>query len=312
MISGEIPSRPPSARFLASGRRVAVATLAVLLLASVTTAANGQSSSNRVILAPPIPTSSEAFQVRTYIGSYEVTTHSHEIVGDVITVTILNDGPSFQPNPPGISVESVGPLAPGRYTVVVYVRESITQPSTTPTGIRSIVVTPAINAVDAIEYYHPALDHYFVTASATEISALDAGVFSGWMRTGQALPGVFVSDPSTSDVQTSVSPVCRYYGLPSAGLDTHFFSASSEECAAVHALWPDRWLLETPNAFYAYLPDIASGKCPAGTMPVYRFYNHRADVNHRYTTSADVRLEMIGRGWTPEGYGAEGVAMCTP
>src|ERR1700730_18579937 len=31
--------------------------------------------------------------------------------------------------------------------------------------------------LDAIEYYYPKLDHYFVTADAHEISALDAGMF---------------------------------------------------------------------------------------------------------------------------------------
>ena len=35
-----------------------------------------------------------------------------------------------------------------------------------------------------IEYYHAALDHYFISASATDISALDSGMFIGWSRTG--------------------------------------------------------------------------------------------------------------------------------
>src|SRR6185369_7646365 len=38
----------------------------------------------------------------------------------------------------------------------------------------------------AIEYFHAAFGHYFITAIPGEIAQLDAGVFSGWARTGQA------------------------------------------------------------------------------------------------------------------------------
>jgi hypothetical protein len=34
------------------------------------------------------------------------------------------------------------------------------------------------------------------------------------------------------------------------------------------------------------------------------------DSNHRYTVSTAIRMEMIGRGYVPEGYGQQGVAMC--
>ena len=37
----------------------------------------------------------------------------------------------------------------------------------------------------AVEYYHPGLDHYFVTADALEIEALTSGKFSGWLPTGE-------------------------------------------------------------------------------------------------------------------------------
>jgi YVTN family beta-propeller protein len=39
--------------------------------------------------------------------------------------------------------------------------------------------------LDAVEYYNPVLDHYFLTAAPTEIYALDAGSVAGWARTGQ-------------------------------------------------------------------------------------------------------------------------------
>ncbi len=76
--------------------------------------------------------------------------------------------------------------------------------------------------LDAIEYYYQKLDHYFVTADPHEISALDAGMFPGWQRTGFSFK---VLDPSTA--VANVSPVCRFYGIPAAGLDSHFYSASA-------------------------------------------------------------------------------------
>jgi len=45
-------------------------------------------------------------------------------------------------------------------------------------------------------------------------------------------------------------------------------------------------------------------------LPVYRLFNGKADVNHRYTVSFAIREEMIAQAWTPEGYGSIGVAMC--
>ena len=59
------------------------------------------------------------------------------------------------------------------------------------------------------------------------------------------------------------------------------------------------------------LPDAMSGACPTGTIPVYRLWNRRVDSNHRYVTDPALRLQMIARGYVPEGYG-EGVAMCAP
>ena len=37
--------------------------------------------------------------------------------------------------------------------------------------------------IDAVEYYHAGLDHYFVTAAPGEIVKLDAGTLPGWQRT---------------------------------------------------------------------------------------------------------------------------------
>ena len=161
--------------------------------------------------------------------------------------------------------------------------------------------------VQAVEYYHAGLDHYFVTASASEIGALDNGVFKGWARTGYSF-GVFpagINAPGTT-------PVCRFYGNPAYGLDSHFYSASPAECAEVQQKWPEQWLLESYDVFRTMLPDVASGTCPSGTEPLYRLFNQRTNVNHRYLTNYGEMLATMDRGYVLEGYGTPPVAMCVP
>ena len=163
--------------------------------------------------------------------------------------------------------------------------------------------------LEAIEYYNAPLDHYFVTSFADEIAKLDAGGFVGWQRTGQHFT---VFDPATP--MAGASPVCRFYGLPSAGLDSHFYSASPSECAAVLQRFPGVWIEETDNAFGIYLPDTMTGQCPGGSVPVYRAWNGRADSNHRFTTDPATLQAMIAKGYIAEGYGPGPmpVAMCSP
>ncbi len=164
--------------------------------------------------------------------------------------------------------------------------------------------------VTVVEYYDPALDHYFITALQSEIDALDANRFLGWSRTGLTFQAF--ADPLSG---AGASPVCRFYIPPPA--DSHFFSASPAECAAVLAKIPidpnyRGFAYETPSAFYIALPDVATGACPAGTLPVYRLWNQRADSNHRYTADPVTKALMVAKGYASEGYGPEGVAMCTP
>jgi hypothetical protein len=163
--------------------------------------------------------------------------------------------------------------------------------------------------LEAIEFYDATLDHYFVTASSDEIAKLDAGVFAGWQRTGQ---GFTVYDPATP--VAGASPVCRFYGSPAAGLDSHFYSASPAECDAVRQRFPGVWIEESANAFGIGLPNTLTGECPAATIPVYRAWNHRVDSNHRFTTDAMTMQTMLDRGYVAEGYGPGPlpVAMCAP
>ena len=202
-------------------------------------------------------------------------------------------------------------------------REAI--PSLGPTRVRLITagslaltpVPPPVVVVQVDEFYNPALRHYFITADGAEKQALDSGVLSGWQRTGQS----FKAYAKGSSTGASTVPVCRYYSPPfyeddfgivvPLGVDSHFFTADAAECVTVFRRYQTfSWELEDDNAFQIGLPDTASGACPAGTIPVYRLWNQRVDSNHRYTTSAAIKAQMLAMGYLSEGYGSDGVVMC--
>ena len=166
---------------------------------------------------------------------------------------------------------------------------------------------PTATVSYAVEYYHAGLDHYFVTANPSEITAMDQGQFPGWQRTGMGFHVVDAGDTSAP----MAGPVCRFYGRPEYGLNTHFYSGSADECAAVQRNWPSQWMPESGNVFQMYVPDLA-GHCPAGTQPIYRSWNGRTDSNHRFTMDSSVHRSMLGRGSVAEGIGNPPVAMCAP
>lgn len=159
------------------------------------------------------------------------------------------------------------------------------------------------DVVAVVEFYNRSQDHYFISASAAEIADLDAGLHPGWRRTGSSFHAYATPRDGTT-------PVCRFYLPPAAG-DSHFFSASPDECRDTGARFPD-FVLETGEAFSVALPDASTGECPATTVPLYRVWNHRVDGNHRYTTERAVWQQMKNLGWTAEGYGPDQVVMCTP
>ncbi len=165
---------------------------------------------------------------------------------------------------------------------------------------------PPVGLVDVIEFYHAGFDHYVMSADPVEINALDTGYFSGWARTGQQ----FQAYATGSSAGPTMNPVCRYYGLPSAGLDSHFYSASTVECWEVNEYFGTEWQIESDNVFQIDLPNATTGACPGGTIPVYRLFNHRADANHRYTSSTVIRAQMEAAGWIREGYGPDATIMC--
>jgi DNA-binding beta-propeller fold protein YncE len=156
-------------------------------------------------------------------------------------------------------------------------------------------------AMMATEYYNAVLDHHFLTASNAEIYSLDAGAVPGWLRTGQSFPVYGGRD-------AGAAPVCRFYIPPALG-DSHFYSASAVECEDVRTKFP-ALIFEAADVFHAHLPDPVTGSCPPADTRVYRLWNKRVDSNHRYTTSIAVRDAMVAKGYIPEGYGPESIAMC--
>jgi murein DD-endopeptidase MepM/ murein hydrolase activator NlpD len=151
--------------------------------------------------------------------------------------------------------------------------------------------------IDVVEYYAASLDHYFMTAFTDEEAKLDAGTpIAGWKRTGESFPANSASAPG-------MATVCRFFGTPGLGVNSHFYTAFDFECAAVKQL--AGWIFEA-NAFYI-AADVA--QCPASTRPVYRLYNNGmgGQPNHRYTTSWPVISEMQSEGWL-----LEGIVFCAP
>ena len=167
-------------------------------------------------------------------------------------------------------------------------------------------VALGIETDPVIEYHSAALDHYFITANAGEIADLDNGVHKGWARTGKSFKAYAVG----STGNTGRRPVCRAYGNPAAGLDSHFYSASPQECAATLSKFKDAWLLEASEVFEMELPDTTTGDCASGGAPVYRVWNNRVDSNHRYATTIADRDAMVAKGYVKEGYGPNSVTLC--
>ncbi len=189
------------------------------------------------------------------------------------------------------------PLAAGVYDVYYYDYPGFGYEDEPKLTMRFYV--SAKGPVNVVEYLNAALGHYFITSELAEIEKLDRPG-SGWSRTGESFRAL-----PADEIPSFGRPVCRFYGLPTAGLDSHFFSASPEECARVADHWPDQWVLETLAAFGA-LVDIRPYTCEDTMQRHYRLYNNRPDANHRYTVSTAIRDAMMAKGWILEGSALDG------
>ncbi|MFO1304536.1 MAG: hypothetical protein U1F54_12440 [Burkholderiales bacterium] len=158
--------------------------------------------------------------------------------------------------------------------------------------------------VKAVEYYHAAFGHYFVTSLDDEIAAIDAGKAAGWVRTGESFGVYAAGTPGKQDV-------CRFFsGEYYVTVSSHFYTTNAAECASL--MTSRVWQYEGVR-FALTAPD-ATGGCAGSERPLYRLYNGSQGgvPNHRYTTSLSTRASMIAAGWIPEGNGDLGVIGCTP
>lgn len=153
-----------------------------------------------------------------------------------------------------------------------------------------------------VEFHNEILDHYFIAASGFEVDRILSGAAGpGWRLTGQSF-NAFSRIPVVP--VTRVAPVCRFYGAAAGGPNSHFFTASPDECEAVKRA--GGWYYEGIGFFAE--PQGPDGRCPAGYLQVRRAYNQgwpRNDSNHRFTTSDSTWREMARHGWA-----LEGVAWC--
>jgi fermentation-respiration switch protein FrsA (DUF1100 family) len=157
---------------------------------------------------------------------------------------------------------------------------------------------PQAGEARVVEFHNTFLDHYFIAAGQDEIDILNSGgAGPGWEMTGQSFKAWMQMPPDTF---TGVGPVCRFYGRPAGGPNSHFFTASAEECQLVKER--GGWFYEGIG-FYI-LPVGNPRQCPAGWLSVNRAYNRgavRNDSNHRFTTSDSTIRDMGALGWAVEG-----------
>ena len=125
----------------------------------------------------------------------------------------------------------------------------------------------------------------------------------GWARTGQSFKVFALGTPNTADV-------CRLFSEAFAPRSSHFYSPNRAECELRES--SGVWNFE--GDVFGFRPINAAYDCDAGTVPLFRFYNNSDNgvPNHRFTTSLQVRSQMVAEGWQPEGDGPLVVNACVP
>ncbi len=183
------------------------------------------------------------------------------------------------------------------------------------TGLMSAATYATESSTQVVEYYHPILKHYFITASATDARLMDIGYAGAdWVRTGRSFGAWSSRDTAPGDAVM----VHRFY---SAGAVSHFFTAKDDEIRLLKDLEAKEraeiagtnkpllgWGYEG-EAFMAVLPK--NGVCPSDTETISRTYNHGYETgeggNHRYVSDDGLKRSMEDRKWS-----VEGVALCAP
>jgi len=171
-------------------------------------------------------------------------------------------------------------------------------PLDTVRGTRGIQVTGDREAGyrNVVEYFVPALNHYFVSGRPNEQALLDRYP-TLYQRTGAA----FVGFPASGAPQGSL-PICRFYLPPNLGGSNSHFYGQPSDCTLITNTGNPMFVFEGYD--FALYPPL-NGACPSyAPNKVYRSFNNRVaqnDGNHRYTTTIAAYNAMTAQGWVAEG-----------
>ena len=151
------------------------------------------------------------------------------------------------------------------------------------------------STIDVVEFHDSDDDQYFLTGDEREIALLDQGALgTGWSRTGTSFKAW-----SVDATDASAQPVCRFFGTPGVGPNSHFYTGYVHECELVRK---DAHWIEEGVTFSARLP--VDGACANGEKTVMRLFRPGASVTasrHRYVVDAALASAMQGQGWVLEG-----------
>ncbi len=165
---------------------------------------------------------------------------------------------------------------------------------------------PSASAKSMVEYWHSALDYYFMTSRGTEQALLDDPQY-GFARTGKSF--LVAGAPVNG-----LAPITRFYFDKVAKNQTrgsHFYTNIASEVASLTTLNPTNAQLPSKPYnegidSYAYAPigTGAAATCPANTVPVYRVFRGNArfpdNPNHRFTTEKAIYDQFVATGWDGE------------
>lgn len=165
-----------------------------------------------------------------------------------------------------------------------------------------------IEYLDTVDFPASPGGHFFYSADPAEQGFVDGGGAGHFARTGKSFN---IGGPLS---------VCRFFGSVAPGPNSHFFTADSQECAALKGLQKtpipatvQQWNYEGAgfNTDMPTLTATGSRQCPPGARPAYRAYNNAFaadghknpwDSNHRFATDrADIDAVVAGHGWRDEG-----------
>ena len=145
-----------------------------------------------------------------------------------------------------------------------------------------------------VEYYVPALRHYFLTGRKSEQAALDA-LPQTFQRTGMTFTA-----KSSRYRDIPEQPVCRLYASPDKGGSNSHFYGIGNDCPTLNKLSGLKY-----EGFDFSVRTPTNSGCPAGaTNTVTRLFNNKVaanDGNHRYVVSTATKARMVAQGWLDEG-----------